>query len=101
MGYEKCLPAVYEAENEGTEGKVVHMKALAMAVEKVIEEREKDEVKDLKQQTESLTMIIKSATIGTGKTKGREGISSPKKKKLMGNSSQKGCKDHLRKARYH
>ena len=38
VGYEKFLDAVYEAENEGTEGKIVNMKAKAMTVEKVIEE---------------------------------------------------------------
>ena len=41
VGYEEFLAAVYEAENEGTEGKVLNMKAKAMTVEKVIEEREK------------------------------------------------------------
>ena len=46
-----------------------------MTVEKVIEEREKSDLKDLKQQIESLTMIMKSAMIGTEKTKSREGIS--------------------------
>ena len=39
MSYKKFLAAVYEAENEGTEGKVVNMKAKAMMVEKVIGER--------------------------------------------------------------
>ena len=34
-------------------------------------------------------MIMKSATMGTRKTKGREGTSSPKKKELLGNSPQK------------
>ena len=48
VGYEEFLAAVYEAENEGTEGKVVNMKAKALTVEKVIEEREKSELKDLK-----------------------------------------------------
>ena len=48
VSYEEFLAAVYEAENEGTEGKVVNMKAKAMTVEKVIEERENDELKDLK-----------------------------------------------------
>ena len=89
VGYEECLAAVYEAENEGTEGKVVNMKAKAMTVEKVIEEREKSELKDLKQQTELLTTIMKSATTGTVKAKGREGISSPRKKELQGNLPQK------------
>ena len=37
VGYEEFLTAVYEAENEGTEGKIVNMKANAMTVEKVIE----------------------------------------------------------------
>ena len=49
VDYEKFLTAVYKAENEGTEGKVLNMKAKAMTVEKVIEEREKSELKDLKQ----------------------------------------------------
>ena len=34
---------MYEPENKGTEGKVVNMKAKAMTVEKVIEEREREE----------------------------------------------------------
>ena len=78
VGYEEFSAVVYEAENEGTEGKVLNMKAKAMTVEKVIEEREKSELEDLK-QIESLTTIMKSATIGTVKTKGREGISSSRK----------------------
>ena len=78
--YEEFLAAVYEAENEGTEGKVLNMKAKTMMIEKVIEEREKSELKDLKQQIELLTMIMKSATTGTVKVKGKEGIPSPRKK---------------------
>ena len=38
VGYEEFLAAVYEAVNEGTEGKIVNKKAKAMTVEKVIEE---------------------------------------------------------------
>ena len=38
VSYEEFLAAVYEAENEGTESKVLNMKAKAMMVEKVIEE---------------------------------------------------------------
>ena len=34
-------------------------------------------------------MIMKSATIGAVKTKGREGISSPRKKELLGSLPQK------------
>ena len=47
-----------------------------------LHKREKSELKDLKQQIESLTMIMKSAMMGTGKTKDREGISSPRKELL-------------------
>ena len=99
VGYEEFLAAVYEAENEGTEGKVVNLKAKAMTVEKVIEEREKDELKNLKWQIESLTMIMKSATIGTGKTKGREGTFSPRKKELLGNSPQKQMQGSPKKSK--
>ena len=80
VSYEEFLAAVYEAENEGTEGKVLNMKAKAMIVEKIIEERERSELKDLKQQIELLSMIMKSATIGSLKAKGREGVPSPRKK---------------------
>ena len=89
VGYEEFSAAVYEAENEGTEGKVLNMKAKAMTMEKVIKEREKSELKDLKQQIELLTTIMKSVTIGTVKTKGMEGISSPRKKEVLGSSPQK------------
>ena len=99
VGYEEFLAAVYEAENEGTEGKVVNMKAKAMTGEKVIEEREKDELKDLKWQIESLTTIMKSATMGTGKVKGKEGTSSPRKKELLGNSPQKQIQGSPRKGK--
>ena len=71
VGYEEYLAAVYEAENEGTESKLLNMKAKALKVEKVIEERERSELKDLKQQIESLSAIMKSATMGIGKAKGR------------------------------
>ena len=47
MSYEEFLAAVYEAENEGMEGKVINMKAKAMTVEKVIEGRERSELEDL------------------------------------------------------
>ena len=51
--YEEFLAAVYQARNEGMESKVLNMKAKAMTVEKVIEERERSQLKDLKQQIES------------------------------------------------
>ena len=89
VSYEEFLAIEYEAENEGTESKMLNVKAKAIMVEKVIEERERSELKDLKQQIESLSTIMKSATIDTGKAKGREGVPSPRKKELLGSSPQK------------
>ena len=59
VGYEKFLAAVYEAENEGSENKVLNMKVKAMTVGKIIDEKEQNDLKDLKQQIESLAMIMK------------------------------------------
>ena len=39
VGYEEFLAAVYEAETEGSEGKVVNVKAKALTVKKIIENR--------------------------------------------------------------
>ena len=95
--YEDFLAAVYEAENEGTESKVFNVKAKAMTVEKIIDDKERNDLKDLKQQIESLSMIMKSATVGNVKLKGREGVSSSRKKELFGNSPQKGLQGSPRK----
>ena len=61
VGYEEFLAAVYEAETEGSEGKVLNVKAKAMTVQKITNNKEQNELKDLK-QTESLTTIMKSVT---------------------------------------
>ena len=50
MGYEEFLAAVYEAETESSEGKVLNVKAKAMTVEKITSNKEHNELKDLKQQ---------------------------------------------------
>ena len=42
---------------------------------------------------------MKSATIGTVKTKGREGIPSPRKKDLLGSSPQKGMQGSPKKGK--
>ena len=67
VGYEEFLATVYEAETEGSEGKVLNVKAKAMTVEKITDNKEQDELKDLKQQIESLISIMKSARIGNMK----------------------------------
>ena len=59
-----------------------------MTVEKIIDNKEKNKLKDLRQQIESLATIMKSATIGNVKPKPVEGVSSPRKKEVLGNSQK-------------
>ena len=99
VGYEEFLAAVYEAEMEGSEGKVVNVKAETLTVEKIIDNKEQNELKDLRQQIESLATIMKSATIGNVKPKVTEGISSPRKKEILGTSPQKGFQGSPRKGK--
>ena len=81
MGYEELLATVYEAETEGSEGKVLNVKAKSMTVEKITDNKEQNELKDLRQQIELLAMIMKSATVGDVKPKIVEGVSLPKKER--------------------
>ena len=83
VGYEEFLATVYEAETEGTEGKVLNVKAKAMTVEKVVEKKEPTDLQDIKQQIESLATIMKSATMGNIRPKEGDGVSSPKKKEIF------------------
>ena len=76
--YEEFLAAVYEAETEGTEGKILSVKAKAMTVEKVVDKNEPTNLQGIKQQIELLAMIMKSTTVGNVKLK-EEGVLSPKK----------------------
>ena len=100
VGYEEFLAAVYEAENEGTEGKVLTMKAKAMTVEMVIEEREKSELKDLKQQIELLTKIMKSANSRDRKDKVGKEFPHLERRSYWGVHHRKECRGHLRNAKY-
>ena len=84
---------------EGSEGKVLNVKAKAMTVEKIIDNKEQNELKDLRQQIESLATIMKSATVGNVKPKAVEGVSSPRNKEVLGNSPWKGFRDHLKKGK--
>ena len=98
VGYEEFLAAVYEAETECSEGKFLNVKVKAMTVEKITDNKEQNELKDLKQQIESLTMIMKSATLGSVKSKVVEGVSSPRKNELLKNS-QKGFQGSPKKGK--
>ena len=99
VGYEEFLATVYEAEMEGSEGKVLNVKVKAITVEKITDNKEQNELKDLRQQIELLATIMKSATLENVKPKSVEGVSSPGKKEvleiLLGNS----YKDHLKKGK--
>ena len=48
---------------------MVNVKAKALTVEKIVENKEQNELKDLRQQNESLATIMKSATVGNVKPK--------------------------------
>ena len=58
VGYGEFLAAVYEAETEGTEGKVLNINARAMTVEKVVDKNEPTDLQDIEQQIESLATIM-------------------------------------------
>ena len=48
-------------------------------MEKIVESRELNELKDLRQQIESLATIMKSATVGGNNPRVMGGASSPRK----------------------
>ena len=93
------MAAVYEAETEWSEGKALNMKAKAMTVEKITDNKEQEELKDLKQQNESLITIMKIATMGNVKLEVVEGISSPRKKEVLKTSPQKGFQGSPKKVK--
>ena len=83
VGYEEFMATVYEAETEGTEGKILSAKAKAMMVEGVIDKDEPTDLKDIKQQIKSLATIMKSTTVGNVKIESGEGVLSLKKKEAF------------------
>ena len=89
VGYEEFLATFYEVETEGSEGKVANVMAKALTVEKIVENRQQNELRDLRQQIESLTTIMRSAIVESTKPKVKGGISSPRKKEVPGTSPQK------------
>ena len=58
-------------------------------MEKVVESREQNELKDLKQQIESLNTIMKRATVAGNKPKVMRGVSSPGKSEVSSASPKK------------
>ena len=89
VGYEEFLSAVYEAETKSSEGKVLNVKVKAMTVEKITDNKEQNDLKDLRQQIESLTTVMKSATLRKVKSRAVEEISFPRKRELLKDSPQK------------
>ena len=90
--------AVYEAETEGFEGKIISAKAKALTVEKVSENSDHNELKDLKQHIESLTRRMKCATIRNIKPKMDGGVPSPRKKEVSGNLPWKSLQGSPRRS---
>ena len=99
VGYEEFLAAVYEAETEGTEGKILSVKAKSMTVEKVIDKNEPTNLQDIKQRIELLATIMKSTTVGNVKLKEGEGVQSPKKKEVFRGSPKKAFQGSPRKGK--
>ena len=97
--YEEFLVGVYEAETEGSEGKIVNAKAKALTVEKVSENSDHIELKDLKQQMESLATIMKNYTVENSKLKMGGGVPSPRKKEVSSNSHQKPLQGSPRRSK--
>ena len=63
VGYEEFLVTVYEAETEGTEGKILSAKAKAMTVEKIVDKDEPTNLQDIRQQIRLLATIMKSTMV--------------------------------------
>ena len=77
------MATVYEAKTEGTEGKIVNAKAIAMMGEKVVDKDEPTNLQDIRQQIKSLATIMKSTTVGNVKMKDGGGVLFPKKKETF------------------
>ena len=99
VGYEEFLATVYEAETEGSEGKVLNVKAKAMTIEKITDNKEQNELNDLRQEIESLTTIMKSATIGNVKSKVVEGIFPQERRKCLKILLRKGFRGHPKRGK--
>ena len=99
IGHEEFLAAIYEAETEGTQGKILNVKAKAMTVEKVVEKKEPTDLQGIKQQIESLATIMKSVTMGGVQLKEGDGVSSQKKKEVFQNSPKKVFQGSPRKGK--
>ena len=67
-----------------------------MAVEKITDNKEQNELKDLRQQIESLTTILTSATIGNVKSKVVEVI-LPQERRKCSKLLRKGFRGHLKR----
>ena len=68
VGYEEFLAAVYEAETEGTEGKVLNVKAKAMTVEKVVDKNKPTDLLENLKWRELVGAVVSSNLEETGLT---------------------------------
>ena len=72
---------VYEAETEGTEGKILNVKTKAMTVEKVVEKNEPTDLKDIKQHFRVIGYNYEECHSGKCKNKGGRRGFIPKEKR--------------------
>ena len=77
----------------------MNVKAKALTVEKIVENREQNELKDLRQQIELLATIMKSAMIGSTKPKVMGGVSSLGRRKCLVPLLRKCFRGHPEKGR--
>ena len=77
----------------------MNVKAKALTVEKIVENKDQNKLKDLKQQIESLATIMESAMVGSVKPKVTEGVSTPRKKEVLGTFPQKVVQGSPRKGK--
>ena len=99
VGYEEFLASVYEAETEGTEGKILSAKVKAMMVEKVVDKDKPTNLQDIRQQIKLLATIMKSTTVGNVKNGGQRRGTISKKGDILRFPQRKPFKDHLRRGR--
>ena len=99
VGYEEFLATVYEAETEGTEGKILNVKAKAIMVEKVVEKKEPTNLPRSKTIDRVIGYNYEKHYDGKCKTKEIDGILFPKKKEMFQNSPKKAFQGSPRKGK--
>ena len=99
VGYEEFLAAVYEAETQGSKDKVVNVKAKALTVEKIIDNKEQNELKDLRQKNGVIGYNNEKHHHGKCKAKSERECPPQERKKCLVIVLGKDFKGHPEKGR--